>query len=187
MDKVVLVALGSEAKAKAAFDRIHAGRKDAEYTIHDMALVKKEDGQVVMPEGYTVGTDSKDKAVGGGVLGALIGFLAGPVGVLVGAAVGASIGAGVDNLDVDEEDAVLVKAAAVLDEGQTALVALVHEPTPGDFEANFADEDCIILVWDAEEVAEATAKTDHLQNKLAAEAIDELRAASRPDSPQTVG
>lgn len=187
MDYVVLVKFASEDKARAAYDKVYAARKNAEYTIHDMALMKREDGRILMPEGYSVGADSKDDAVYGGLLGALIGFLGGPIGVLIGASVGVGAGAIADNIDVDEEDSLLYKAATVLCDGQAALVALVSEVDPGDFESNFLDDNIVIYWWDAEAVAAEVAGTNQVQNELASEARNRLRAETDGPSPQTFG
>lgn len=177
MDYVVLVTFPTSERDRAykAYTNINATKGDAGYNIRDIAVIAKRDGVIYIPDEYNTGSDFGEDTVYGGLIGALIGIIGGPIGVLLGASVGLASGAVVDSMDVDDDDALLLKVATSLEDGQTALAVLVSEEDPDEFDSNFTSENVRIQRWDAAEIQAELEQAKIMQKELAKEARKKMR------------
>lgn len=175
MDNVILVTFDNNDDANKVYDKLHKESRDLDFNVRDLAVVERRAGIITIPAEYNSGSDSKDDATYGGILGALIGILGGPVGILTGAAVGVGAGAIADSADVDDEDAMIVRVATLLDEGQKALGAVVTETDESEFDNALGDYNVTIYRWPEGEVEAEIERAKEVQKELAKTARDKMR------------
>ena len=102
-----------------------------------VVVARGQDGQVVAKDR----AESSDlpATAGGGLLGLLLGVIGGPLGVLVGGTYGLFVGSMFDLYDAGEADTALGAISGSVKTGQTALLAVVDEPSTEVVAAAMAD------------------------------------------------
>lgn len=172
---VLVVNFKRESQAYQAFSELKEESEANNYYISQAAIVKKEDGEIVVKDQ----AEKLDKAVGntltGGVIGGLVGLLAGPVGALVGGGVGALIGDAKATAESWKDSAVMERVSECIAEGETVLLLLADEK--GDapltkklsaYDANvarFSTKD-VVKEIESEEKAEEKAEEKEINDEI---------------------
>lgn len=186
MENVVMVTFDVESQAYQAFSQLKNDSVNSAYTILQMAVLKNENGRVVAVDGFDSETDAATNTLVGGLLGSVLGILGGPLGVLLCGGVGLIAGSIVDASDADDESTLLEYVSQTLGAGQTAIIALVQETDEAAFNLRLQDYDCVIMRWDAAEVADEVEQERQVQKQLAKQAKEELRAQKKADRKQEI-
>lgn len=186
MEYVTMVTFPVESQAYEAFSHLKNKPVTSSYTILQMVIVKNVDGNVVPKDGFDSGQDTTDDTWMGGLLGAAVGILGGPIGILLGGGVGLLAGSLVDDSNAEDNTSLLSYSSQSLLVGQTALIALVQEDDVADFDMQFEGMNCAIMHWDAAEIADELEQAEEIQNQLAKEARDKLRAQRKADRHEAI-
>lgn len=186
MEYVTMVTFPVESQAYEAFSHLKNKPVTSSYTILQMVIVKNVDGNVVPKDGFDSGQDTTDDTWMGGLLGAAVGILGGPIGILLGGGVGLLAGSLVDDSNAEDNTSLLSYSSQSLLVGQTALIALVQEDDVADFDMQFEGMNCAIMHWDAAEIADEIEQAEEIQNQLAKEARDKLRAQRKADRHEAI-
>ena len=99
MESVVSVVFNVESEAYQALSELKRDTANANYTISQAVIVKRENGQLNTMDGFINGKDANDDTVTGSLIGGLVGILGGPIGILLGGSVGMLIGGAVDAVE----------------------------------------------------------------------------------------
>ena len=126
-ENVLVVNFKRDSQAYQAFSELKEAFVDNNYFISQAAIVKKEDGEIVVKDQVERLEKSVDDTLKGGLIGGLVGLLAGPVGALVGGGVGALIGEAKDTDDSWKDFAVMDRVSECVAEGETVLLLLADE------------------------------------------------------------
>ena len=126
-ENVLVVNFKRDSQAYQAFSELKEAFVDNNYFISQAAIVKKEDGEIVVKDQVERLEKSVDDTLKGGLIGGLVGLLAGPVGALVGGGVGALIGEAKDTGDSWKDFAVMDRVSECVAEGETVLLLLADE------------------------------------------------------------
>lgn len=150
-----------------------------ETSILQMALVKRENGNLKVCDSYDSGIHTTDDMLLGGLLGGLFGILGGPVGVLLMGSYGALAGSVVDTGDALDSATVLEKVAEKLVDGEVALVMLVEEINEEEIDNQLKGFKVTIARFDAAVVAEEVEQAAEAQKEMERLARKELRASKK--------
>lgn len=118
------------------------------------AVVKKEEGELSLEDGFVVGDAEEENAWAGGLIGGLVGLLGGPIGALVAGGVGALIGGSLGKEELKGATALLSKASECLVDGECALLLLAEAKGEAALADRLKDYQVAITCLDAEEIAE---------------------------------
>ena len=127
MYNVVGVEFAKESDARQALDALAQTPQINGTTIYQIALVKRENGEIKLCDNFNSEYLTDSDTLKGGLIGGLVGLLAGPLGVLLGGAAGALLGdnAGVDKKHFSQE--LIAQVAQKMDEGDMGLLMTVDE------------------------------------------------------------
>ena len=95
-ESVITVNFDVESEAYQALSEIKRHPDGSGYFVSAASLIKKENGHIVLKDGFDTGIDTTDDAAYGSLIGSLVGILGGPLGVLFGGSMGALVGSTVD-------------------------------------------------------------------------------------------
>ena len=126
-ENLLVVNFDTESKTFQAFSDLRQAGEADNYFVSQGAIVKKEDGKILIKDGFEAGLSSVDDTLKGGLIGSLIGLVGGPLGVLFGGSVGATIGGIKDTSDFLKDFVLADYAYAHIGEGETALLILADE------------------------------------------------------------
>ncbi len=101
-ENLILVNYKVESEAYQALSELKRETSNANYTISQAAIVKKENGTLNIMDGFVNGAMTGDDTWKGSLIGSLVGILGGPLGVLLGGSMGMLIGGAVDANDMAE-------------------------------------------------------------------------------------
>ena len=118
-ENLILANYKVESEAYQALSELKRETTNANYTISQAMIVKKENGKLNVMDGFVSGTTTSDDTWTGGLIGSLVGVLGGPIGVLLGGSVGMLIGGAVDAGDMADNVSLLEKAGDALTDGLT--------------------------------------------------------------------
>lgn len=186
MENVIMVTFDVESQAYQAFSQLKNDSVNSAYTILQMAVLKNENGRITAADGFDSGVDSADNTLVGGLIGSVVGILGGPIGVLLGASIGLLTGSIVDANDSDDNSSLVMYSSQALADGKTAIVALVQETDEQAFDLRLQNYDCLIVRWDAAEVADEVEQAEQTQKQLAREAREKLRAQKKAERKQQI-
>lgn len=185
MENVVTVIFNVESEAYQAFsDLKHLISESC--TITQMGIVKKQNGQIQLCEGYDTGIDTTDDTQKGGLIGSLVGILCGPLGVLLGGSIGMMIGGVVDANDAQRNVSLLEKVSSMLGEGDRAIVALAMEMDETFLETRLKPYDVTIIRHDAAVVALEVEDAQKLQKEMEKEAKEKFRRAKKEEKKSEI-
>ena len=85
-ENLLIVNFKVESKTYQAFSELKDAVADDNYFVQQAAIVKKENGEIVVKDEFDTGIKAVDDTLKGGLIGGLVGLLGGPLGVLLGAA-----------------------------------------------------------------------------------------------------
>ena len=175
-ENVVLANYKVESEAYQALSELKRDTANANYTISQAMIVKRENGKLNVMDGFVNGITTGDDTWMGGMLGGLIGILGGPIGVLLGGSVGMLVGGAVDAGEMADDTSLLEKAGDSIADGETAVILLAQEEYETALTAKLNDFDVSITRLDAAEVAVEVEHAKEVERQMAKETREKLRA-----------
>ena len=185
-ENLVLVNYTVESEAYQALSELKRESNNPNYTISQAMIVKKENGQLVVKDGFVNGMTTGDDTWTGGMIGSLVGVLGGPIGILLGGSVGMLIGGAVDAGDMADNTSLLEKAGDCIVDGETAILLLAQEEYETALTAKLNDFRVTITRLDAAEVAAEVEHAREVERQMAKEAREKLRAEKTEAFKETV-
>jgi uncharacterized membrane protein len=185
-ENLVLVNYKVESEAYQALSELKRDTANANYTISQAAIVKRENGQLNTMDGFINGKDANDDTVTGSLIGGLVGILGGPIGILLGGSVGMLIGGAVDASGIVKDASLLEKAGDSIAEGETAIILLAQEEYETALTAKLNDFDVTITRFDAAEVAAEVEHAREVERQMAKETREKLREEKTEAFKETV-
>ncbi len=185
-ENLVLVNYKVESEAYQALSELKRDTANANYTISQAVIVKRENGQLNTMDGFINGKDANDDTVTGSLIGGLVGILGGPIGILLGGSVGMLIGGAVDASGLVKEASLLEKAGDSIAEGETAIILLAQEEYETALTAKLNDFDVTITRFDAAEVAAEVEHAREVERQMAKETREKLREEKTEAFKETV-
>ena len=175
-----------ESEAYQALSELKRDTANANYTISQAVIVKRENGQLNTMDGFINGKDANDDTVTGSLIGGLVGILGGPIGILLGGSVGMLIGGAVDASGLVKDASLLEKAGDSIAEGETAIILLAQEEYETALTAKLNDFDVTITRFDAAEVAAEVEHAREVERQMAKETREKLREEKTEAFKETV-
>ena len=175
-ENVVLANYKVESEAYQALSELKRDTANANYTISQAMIVKRENGKLNVMDGFVNGMTTGDDTWMGGLLGGLIGILGGPIGVLLGGSFGMLVGGAVDAGEMADDTSLLEKAGDSIADGETAVILLAQEEYETALTAKLNDFDVSITRLDAAEVAVEVEHAKEVERQMAKETREKLRA-----------
>ena len=126
-ENILVVDFKKDNQAYQAFTELKDAFVDDNYFISQAAIVKKEDGEVVVKDEFERAEKAVDDTLKGGLVGGLVGLLAGPLGALIGGGVGALVGGVKDANESWKNSVVMEYVSECADEGETVLLVIADE------------------------------------------------------------
>ena len=140
-------------------DELKRETSNANYTISQAAIVKKENGTLNIMDGF---------------------------GVLLGGSMGMLIGGAVDANDMAENASLLEKAGDSILDGETAIILLAQEEYETALTAKLNNFDVSITRFDAAEVAAEVEHAREIEKQMAKEAREKMREERTEEFKETV-
>ena len=185
-ENLVLVNYKVESEAYQALSELKRDTTNANYTISQAVIVKRENGQLNTMDGFINGKDANDDTVTGSLIGGLVGILGGPIGILLGGSVGMLVGGAVDASGIVKDASLLEKAGDSIAEGETAIILLAQEEYETALTAKLNDFDVTITRFDAAEVAAEVEHACEVERQMAKETREKLREEKTEAFKETV-
>ena len=185
-ENVVLANYKVESEAYQALSELKRDTANANYTISQAMIVKRENGKLNVMDGFVNGMTTGDDTWMGGLLGGLIGILGGPIGVLLGGSVGMLVGGAVDAGEMADDTSLLEKAGDSIADGETAVILLAQEEYETALTAKLNDFDVSITRLDAAEVAAEVEHAKEVERQMAKETREKLRTERTEAFKETV-
>ena len=185
-ENVVLANYKVESEAYQALSELKRDTANANYTISQAMIVKRENGKLNVMDSFVNGITTGDDTWMGGLLGGLIGILGGPIGVLLGGSVGMLVGGAVDAGEMAGDTSLLEKAGDSIADGETAIILLAQEEYETALTAKLNDFDVSITRLDAAEVAAEVEHAKEVERQMAKETREKLRAERTEAFKETV-
>ena len=185
-ENLVLVNYKVESEAYQALSELKRDTANANYTISQAAIVKRENGQLNTMDGFINGKDANDDTVTGSLIGGLVGILGGPIGILLGGSVGMLVGGAVDASGIVKDASLLEKAGDSIAEGETAIILLAQEEYETALTAKLNDFDVTITRFDAAEVAAEVEHAREVERQMAKETREKLQEEKTEAFKETV-
>ena len=180
MENVVVSVFAVESEAYQAFAELKQTPDTDRYNIIEAALLKNENGRVVLLDDCGFEEKATDDTAAGAVVGGLIGVLGGPFGVILGAVMGGAFGSTVDADDAIDDVSTLEVVAGLLKDGEIAIMTLVKE-FDNDFDVVLQKFNASTTRYEAGEIAKEVERARELEKELAKEAREKLRAERKAE------
>ena len=174
-ENVSLVNYNVESEAYQALSELKRETSNANYTISQAAVVKKENGTLHIMDSFVNGAATGDDTWKGSLIGSLVGILGGPLGVLLGGSMGMLIGGAVDANDMADNASLLEKAGDSISDGETAIILLAQEEHETALTAKLNHFEATITRFDAAEVAAEVEHAREVEKQMAREAREKMR------------
>ena len=174
-ENVILVNYNVESEAYQALSELKRETSNANYTISQAAVVKKENGTLHIMDSFVNGAATGDDTWKGSLIGSLVGILGGPLGVLLGGSMGILIGGAVDANDMADNASLLEKAGDSIPDGETAIILLAQEEHETALTAKLNHFEATITRFDAAEVAAEVEHAREVEKQMAREAREKMR------------
>ena len=175
-ENVILANYKVESETYQTLSELKRDTANANYTISQAMIVKRENGKLNVMDGFVNGMTTGDDTWMGGLLGGLIGILGGPIGVLLGGSFGMLVGGAVDAGEMAGDTSLLEKAGDSIADGETAIILLAQEEYETALTAKLNDFDVSITRLDAAEVAVEVEHAKEVERQMAKETREKLRA-----------
>jgi uncharacterized membrane protein len=142
-----------------------------------VVVARGEDGKIVAKDR----TESSDLpgTASGGLIGLTLGIIGGPLGMLLGGSYGLFVGSLFDLGDAEETDSALDEISGSVKPGQTALLAVVDEPSTEIVDAAMSDVGGTVVRRSVDDVEAEIAAAEDAERKAKREARKELDRARR--------
>ncbi len=174
-ENLILANYKVESEAYQALSELKREASNANYTISQAAVVKKENGTLNIMDGFANGAAMGDDTWKGSLIGSLVGILGGPLGVLLGGSMGMLIGGAVDANDMADSASLLEKAGDSISDGETAIILLAQEEYETALTAKLNTFKVSITRFDAAEVAAEVEHAREVEKQMAREAREKMR------------
>ena len=174
-ENLILANYKVESEAYQALSELKRETTNANYTISQAVIVKKENGKLNTMDGFVNGSAAGDDSLTGSLIGSLIGILGGPLGILLCGSMGMLIGSAVDAGDMAESASLLEKAGDSILDGETAIILLAQEEYETALTAKLNHFDVTITRFDAAEVAAEVEHAREVEKQMAKEAREKMR------------
>ncbi len=176
MEQNVVVSIFKvESEAYQALTQLKQYPGNDQSFVAQAVLVKKENGELHVLDGFDTGSNTMDDTAVGGMIGALFGILGGPIGVLLGGSYGALIGAALDSGDALDNACMLEQIAGKMENGEVAIIGLASEEDEAILDGKLGRFDTIIVRFDAAVVAAEVEEAQKMEEEMARLARKELR------------
>ncbi|MFS0782862.1 DUF1269 domain-containing protein [Bacillus sp. 1P06AnD] len=176
MENVVLTYFKIESEAFQALSELQKlSTFDEKIILSQVALLKKDDGQILLKDSFDTGKRTSDDIWKGGLIGGLVGILGGPLVFLLGMGVGAALGAGIDADDIEEEDSLLRSVTSRLKDGDVAIIAVVQETTEASYDRVMNKFDTVTIRYDASVIQDEVEHANEVQNELQKQAKEKMK------------
>ena len=185
-ENLILANYTVESEAYQALSELKRETTNANYTISQAVIVKKENGKLNTMDGFVNGSAAGDDSLTGSLIGSLIGILGGPLGILLGGSMGMLIGSAVDAGDMAESASLLEKAGDSILDGETAIILLAQEEYETALAAKLNHFDVAITRFDAAEVAAEVEHAREVEKQMAKEAREKMREERSESFRETV-
>ncbi len=174
-ENVILANYKVESEAYQALSELKREASDANYTISQAVIVKKENDKLTIMDSFANGALTGDDTWKGSRIGSLVGVLGGPLGVLLGGSMGMLIGGAVDANDMADNTSLLEKAGDCILDGETAIILLAQEEYETALTAKLNNFEVTITRFDAAEVAAEIEHAREVEKQMAKEAREKMR------------
>ena len=174
-ENLILANYKVESEAYQALSELKREASNANYTISQAVIVKKENDKLAVMDGFVNGALAGDDTWKGSLIGSLVGVLGGPLGVLLGGSMGMLIGGAVDASDMAGSASLLEKAGDSILNGETAIILLAQEAYETALTAKLNRFDVTISRFDAAEVAAEVEHAREVEKQMAKEAREKMR------------
>ncbi|WP_339160767.1 DUF1269 domain-containing protein [Siminovitchia sp. FSL W7-1587] len=176
MENVVVTFFDEESEAFQALAEL----KQKQYQSNDFALsqvviLKKENEQIVLKDGFDTGVHSRDDTLIGGLIGSLVGVLGGPLGVLLGFGAGAAIGAIVDINDLEEESSLIAAISSRLQDNDVAIVLVMSDEYDAVYDDIMSKFSSQTRRYEASMIREEVEHAREIEMELQKQAREKLR------------
>ena len=185
-ENLILANYTVESEAYQALSELKRETTNANYTISQAVIVKKENGKLNTMDGFVNGSAAGDDSLTGSLIGSLIGILGGPLGILLGGSMGMLIGSAVDAGDMADSASLLEKAGDSILDGETAIILLAQEEYETALTAKLNHFDVAITRFDAAEVAAEVEHAREVEKQMAKEAREKMREERSESFRETV-
>ena len=174
-ENLILADYKVESEAYQALSELKRETVNANYTISQAVIVKKENDKLTIMDGFVNGAIAGDDTWKGGLIGSLVGILGGPLGVLLGGSMGMLVGGALDANDMADNASLLEKAGDSILNGETAIILLAQEEYETALTAKLNDFEVTITRFDAAEVAAEVEHAREVEKQMAREAREKMR------------
>ena len=185
-ENLILANYKVESEAYQALSELKRETTNANYTISQAVIVKKENDKLTIMDGFVNGAMNGDDTWKGSLIGSLVGVLGGPLGVLLGGSMGMLIGGAVDANDMADNASLLEKAGDSIFNGGTAIILLAQEEYETALTAKLNNFEVSITRFDAAEVAAEVEHAREIEKQMAKEAREKIRAERTEEFKETV-
>lgn len=185
-ENLILANYKVESEAYQALSEMKRETTNANYTISQAVIVKKENDKLTIMDGFVNGAMNGDDTWKGSLIGSLVGVLGGPLGVLLGGSMGMLIGGAVDANDMADSASLLEKAGDSILNGETAIILLAQEEYETALTAKLNNFEVSITRFDAAEVAAEVEHAREIEKQMAKEAREKMRAERTEEFKETV-
>ncbi len=186
-EKVKVIVFKNEAEAYKKFSEVKNGLNAAKgYALSEMMIVKKEFGQLKVKESFDTGIETSNDTSKGLVVGSLVGIIGGPVGMLLGGATGTLTGSLIDASDAVENASIIEKVSETINDGETAIIALIGELEVNSFDEELKDCETESFTADAAEVMAEIEEAKKVEKELQKEARKKLLEDKKSNFKQKV-
>ena len=179
-ENILIANFTKESVAYQAFSELKQAIADEKYFISQAAIVKRENGELVVKDEFETGVRAMDDTLKGSLIGGLVGMLGGPLGVLLGGSVGALIGEVKDTGDVMKDLTLLDTVSECIVEGETALLILADEKGDAALSEKLSAFDAAVTRLSAAEVEkeiECAAKAEEKREEQARKKYDKIKVS----------
>ncbi len=185
-ENVITVLFEVESEAFQAATELKNSHQSDGYVVSQVALVKKENGKVSPCDGFDTGAVTTDDTINGMLIGGIIGILGGPIGMLLGGSYGALIGSALDMGDALDGASLIEQVCGKLQDGDTALIALVQEENEEALDNKLSKFKATIVRHDAAVVAVEVEEAAKVQKELEREAKRQMKAEKKEERSKKI-
>lgn len=154
--------------------------------ILEMALVKKNHGDMTICDRYNSGIHTTDDTAKGGLIGSLVGVLGGPLGVLIGGSAGALTGNIIDAKDAENTESLIETVAAKMQDEDMALIILAEEADEAILDSQLRGYDAEVWRFDAAVIAEEVEEAKEMEKELARQTRLRLRETKKEERKKNI-
>lgn len=173
MKNIIIGIFKEESKAYETLSELKS--RSGSSTVITAGIVKNENGNVLVKDGYNF-DDYESNWAAGGIIGGLIGIIGGPIGILLGGSMGTLIGSAVDMSNADESFNIGRQVVSKLQNNQLALIIMAEEPSIDELDEFLFKYDCDQIIRESYvDVQVEIYQAQELEERLAKEANKKIR------------